>query len=176
MMEIELSHLIGDLNLKMPSSVYSSGSSTEGVGVVAFSDSFVTCCTLLLLSLNTSRLTVTLFLLSPMLSGCEASSRTVCAWCIVTVSLSCSQKSLMLALKFNWSFRNRLSKSKLIKLWSYESDKLLRCEISQPQIIVFFYSGDDEKRKFKLLFAELNLCRNNKTLQKSLARALLKLF
>lgn len=94
-MEMVLSHLIGDLNLKMPSSVYSSGSSTEGAGVFALSDSFVTCCTLLLLSFNTCRLTVTLFLLSPMLSGCDASSTvTACTWFMLSVALSCSQKSL----------------------------------------------------------------------------------
>lgn len=95
--EIVFNHLIGDLNLKMPSSVYSCGWSTDGVGVVAFKDSFVTCCTLLLLSLYTCRFIVTLFLLSPMLSGCVA-SRTVTAWTwfILTTSLSCLQ---ILALK-----------------------------------------------------------------------------
>lgn len=52
MMEIEFIHLIGDLKVTRPSRVYSSGSSdsTDGV-VVAFKDSFVICCWLLLLLL-----------------------------------------------------------------------------------------------------------------------------
>lgn len=81
-----LSHLIGDLKVTKPNSVYSSGSSADSdvFGAAAFSDSFVFCCTLLLLSFSTCRFTTTLFL-SPrrLLSWFDASSTvTACTWFI----------------------------------------------------------------------------------------------
>lgn len=139
-MEMVLSHLMGDLNVTRPSSVYSSGSSADATGfVVAFSDSFVICCTLLLLSLYTCRFTVTVLLLSPilLLSGCVASSTvTACIWFIMlaswTRSLALNSKSCVSA--------------SAEKLWSYESVIKLQ---NPPKIK---HNGGREKVFLFLLF------------------------
>lgn len=78
-MEMVFSHLIGDLKVTRPRRVYSSGSSGSNDGLVfSFNDSFVICCSLLLVSLRTCRLNATPLRLSPRLSG-YADSRTVTA-------------------------------------------------------------------------------------------------
>lgn len=93
MMEIVFSHLIGDLNVTRPNSVYSVDSA-EGLiffeVAATFSDSLVLviCCTLLLLSLYTFRLIVE-DLWTGLFSGCVA-SRTVTActwWCMISSQL-----------------------------------------------------------------------------------------
>lgn len=171
-MEIVLSHLMGDLNLKMPSSVYSCGWS----GVAAFKDSFVTCCTLLLLSLYTCRLTVT-FLLSPILSGCEASSTvTACTWFILTISLSLQISPKLALWKFIYGFfifaQKRLRLIEYSRRRSYESffpswlfDEKFITNHKKYKTVFFLFSRNDEKKEsfsFSLHYTELLPKNNNK--------------